>query len=111
VWGLSLIIFGVYYLVWWYKVNEEVKAYDPSTEVNPVMAMLALFVSIANIVTIVKTGGRINQVERAAGSPGSCSGGLGFLFGLLLATHIVYYQTHLNQVWARHGSPPEGSPV
>lgn len=110
-WGLALITFGVYHAVWWYKVNEEVKGYDPSIDVKPGMATLALFVPVASIVTIVKTGERVGRVERAAGSHAPASGGLGFLFALLFGGHIIYYQTHLNQVWAQHGSPPEGSPV
>ena len=102
-WGLSLITLGIYYLYWWYKVNEEVRAYDPTIKVEPGLSVLALFVPIANIVTIVKTGGRIGQAERNAGAGQGVSGGLGFLLAILFATHIVYYQQHLNGLWEREG--------
>jgi hypothetical protein len=110
-WGLSLITFGVYYVVWWFRVNREVHDYEPSIEVEPGLAAVALFVPIANIVTIVKTGGRIGRAQQAVGSAERCSGGIGFLLAILLATHIVYYQSQLNTIWARYGSPPEGTRV
>jgi hypothetical protein len=110
-WGLSLVTLGVYGLYWWFKVNEEVRGYDSRVQVQPGLAVLALFVPIANIVSVVRTGGRIAQAQVGAGAPGRCSGGLGFLFGLLFATHIVYYQGQLNEVWAQHGSQAPGTAV
>lgn len=107
VWGLSIITFGIYYLYWWYKINEEVKQFDQSIDVDPTWAMLANFVPIANIVTLVKTGGRIGQAERSAGNPSPCSGGLGFLLALVFSLHIIYYQGHLNRLWEQHGGRPQ----
>lgn len=104
--GLSLITFGIYYLYWWYKINEEVGAFDQSIKVEPVLSLLAMFVPIANIVTIVKTGGRIGQAERSAGNPSPCSGGLGFLLSLIFGMNIIYYQGHLNKLWEQHGGRP-----
>ena len=66
---------------------------------------------IVNLVSVVRTGCRIRQAQEAAGTSERCSGGLGFLFVLLLGTHLVYYQSQLNKVWDRYGNPPEGTPL
>ncbi len=87
------------YIYWWFKVNEELRDFDPTIEVSPGLSVLALFVPIANFVTIFKTGARISQAEKIRGTAGRASGGLGILLGFLMATHIVYYQTHLNAMW------------
>jgi hypothetical protein len=116
VWLLSLVTFGIYGLYWYYKVNEETREYEPAVNVQPGIAVCALIfggftLGIATIVSLVKTGGRISQAQRASGTTARCSGGLGLLFALLLATHLVYYQSQLNKTWDRHGNPPPGSPV
>lgn len=98
-WGLSLVTCGIYYVYWWYKVNEEAAAYDRSIEVNPTMSALALFVPICNIVSIVRTGDRIKSAQTNGGVLARCSGWLGLLLAILFSLHIVYYQTALNDLW------------
>ena len=58
VWLLSLVTFGIYFLYWYYKVNNEVREYDGSIEVEPGISLLAQFIPIANIVSAVKCAGR-----------------------------------------------------
>ncbi len=38
-----LITLGIYHLVWWYKINREVRDIDQRIEVSPGVAVLALF--------------------------------------------------------------------
>jgi hypothetical protein len=111
VWGLSIITLGIYHLYWYYKVNAEVRDYDPSIEVEPGISLLAQFIPIANLVSIVKTAGRIARAESSSGASGRCSGGIGFLLIFVFGTWVVYYQGQLNQVWAQHGSPEPGTRV
>ena len=35
VWLIALITLGVYFFVWYYKVNRELRDYDPDIEVEP----------------------------------------------------------------------------
>ncbi len=115
VWLLSLVTFGIYALWWYYKVNAEVRDYDERIQVQPGVAVLALLSSgftfgISAIVSMVKTGGRISQAQRAAGSNDRCSG----LVGLLLSVvgfGVVYYQSQVNKVWDQHGNPEPGTVV
>lgn len=99
-WLLVIITFGIYGLYWWYKINEEVAAADPTIEVNPVLSVLALFVPIANLVTIYRTGQRIGQAQtsRGVGNP-PASGWIGILLGFVLGLYVVYYQSNLNRIW------------
>jgi hypothetical protein len=111
VWLLSLITFGIYGLYWYYKVNAEVRDYDGSIEVEPGISLLAQFIPIANLVSMVKTGGRIARAQASANRPERCSGGIGFLLIFVLGTWIVYYQSQLNKVWDEYGNPEPGLPV
>ncbi|MET0827644.1 MAG: DUF4234 domain-containing protein, partial [Acidimicrobiales bacterium] len=89
VWGLSIITLGIYFLYWWYKANEEVNDYDPSIEVEPVLAMLALFVPICNIVTIVRTGSRIGTAQQSRLGVDATNGWLGLLLAVIGGFHVV----------------------
>jgi hypothetical protein len=116
VWLTSLVTLGIYGLYWYYKVNDETREYSPNVDVDPTVSLLALIFGaftcyVATIVTLLNTGGRISRCQQEAGASDRCSGGLGLLFGLLLGTHVVYYQSQLNKVWDRYGNPPEGSTV
>jgi len=111
VWGLSIITLGIYHLYWYYKVNSEVRDYDSSIDVEPGISLLAQFIPIANIVSMVKTAGRIARAESTSGAAGRCSPVIGFLLIFVLGTWVVYYQGQLNEVWAQHGSPEPGTRV
>ena len=108
VWLLVLVTFGIYGIYWWYMANKEVNDYDPSIEVNPVLAVLALFVPICNIVTIVRTGSRIGQAQQNKNGNRECSGGLGFLLAILFALDFMYYQANLNKLWEGAAAPGAG---
>ena len=105
VWLLVLVTFGIYGIYWWYMANKEVAEYDSSIEVNPTLAVLALFVPICNIVTIVRTGSRIGQAQENKDGSRECSGGLGFLLAILFALDFMYYQANLNKLWEGSAAP------
>jgi len=109
-WGLGLITCGIYYVYWWFKINEELKNYDTQIQVEPGLATLALFVPICDIVTIIKTGNRISQAQETSGVVARCSGLLGLLLAFLAGLNVVYYQTALNDLWANGGVVPYGDP-
>jgi hypothetical protein len=112
VWIFSIITLGIYFLYWYFKVNSEVKEYNPSIEVSPGIATLAQIIPIANIISFWNFGGRLNKVEEHAGSSSRTSPLAGLLLQIfILGTGVVYYQMQLNKVWALHGNQPEGTLV
>jgi hypothetical protein len=99
VWLLSLVTLGIYGLVWYFKINRELRDFHPSIQVKPGLALLALFVPIAGWVSIYNTGKRIGQAQQLAGLGTACSGGLGLVAAWFFALHMVYFQGQLNRVW------------
>lgn len=112
VWGLSIITLGIYFLYWYYKMNSEMKEYNPSIEVEPGIATFAQIIPIANIISFWNCGGRINRVEEKSGTSERTAPIVGLLLQIfVLGTGVVYYQMQLNKVWALHGSPEPGTAV
>lgn len=113
--GLPMITFGIYGLVWFYKVHAELFAYDRRTEDAATGALLSMLfggitLGIWPLIMWVKLGGRIAQAQRAAGLPESCGGGMGFLLGIF-GFGVLYYQIQLNKVIDRYGETPAGQQV
>ncbi|MFI0349172.1 DUF4234 domain-containing protein [Actinomadura sp. 9N407] len=113
--GLPIITFGIYGLVWFFKVHAELFNYDRrvgDSATNALLSMLfgAVTLGIWPLVMYVKLGGRIAQAQRAAGLQPSCSGGIGFLLGII-GFGVLYYQIQLNKIVDRYGDTPAGQQV
>jgi hypothetical protein len=113
VWGLGLLTLGIYSLVWYYKINREARDFDSRINVQPGVAVLAITLGgvlfIPPIVSWVKTGSRIGTAEQLAGLRGRTSGLVGLLLMFVFGFGVVYYQAHLNKVWAAFGTPAAGT--
>jgi hypothetical protein len=112
VWILPAVTFGIYGIVWFYKVHAELANFDRRRGINPGMALLSLFVGfgIWPLIMYIKLGGHIRAAQQAAGLEPSCSGGMGFLIGLV-GFGTLYYQMELNKVIDRYGDAQLGAQV
>jgi Domain of unknown function (DUF4234) len=113
--GLPLITFGIYGLVWFYKVHAELFAYDRRTGDAATNALLSLIfgaitLGIWPLVMFIKLAGRIAQAQRAAGLQPSCSTGLAVLLGIF-GFGALYYQIELNKVVDRYAGVQPGQQV
>jgi hypothetical protein len=113
--GLPLITLGVYNLVWWYKVNAEMAAFDRRSPVNPAATLLAFLFGwllvIPPYLAAYGTGQRIAERQRAAGLAPTCSPALGIVLMFVFGLTPLYYQAELNKIIERYGPVAPGAPV
>lgn len=109
VWLLTVVTLGVYTLVWYYKINTELRDYNGRVAVSPALALCnisvfgLLSVGVSAVVSFVRTGARIHRAM-AFTYAGRCSGAAGILLQcFVFGVGVVYYQRCLNRVWASHG--------
>ncbi|MEX2275463.1 MAG: DUF4234 domain-containing protein [Actinomycetota bacterium] len=104
-WGLSIITFGIYGLVWYYKINDEARRYLNGATINPTVALFAILFGwiliVPPFISVYRTGERIMRIQLHAGVPAPISPALGLLASLFFALHIPYMQEHLNRVWSQ----------
>ncbi len=110
-----ILTLGIYFFVWWYKINREARDFDERIIANPTMSMLAMLIGwiiiVPPFVTAYTTGERIGQMQEAAGMERTCLGWIGLILSFFFNLEALYYQIELNKVWARLGFPEEGSEV
>jgi drug/metabolite transporter (DMT)-like permease len=104
-WGvflLSFITLGVYFFVWWYKINNELRHYGIPNE--PARAVLAVTVGaliiVPPLVSFYNTADRIRQAQVKGNAEERIIPVLGLLLFLIIGGFTtVYYQSQINKVW------------
>jgi hypothetical protein len=102
----SLVTLGIYYVVWYYKINRELRD-AAGVAVSPGIALLAItlgwIVIVPPFVSWYRTFGRIVDAQRDAGVAQEANPVLGFILFVLavflVPVEVVYAQDELNKVW------------
>lgn len=113
--GLPIITLGIYGIVWYYLIHSELANFDRRRPVSAGLAVCSVLfgtitLGIWPLVMWVKLAGHIRNAQRAAGLEPTCSGGLGFLLGII-GFGVLYYQIELNKVVKHYGDADTGSQV
>jgi Domain of unknown function (DUF4234) len=115
----SIVTFGIYYLVWYYKINREMADLGRATGnteelgTSPGTSVLAVtlgaLILVPAIISLVHTHKRIVASQRITGGGEPLNGWLVlimFLVGLSVVGY-AYWQTGLNKTWeAQSGAAP-----
>lgn len=103
---LAIVTFGIYYLVWYYKVNRELRDAE-GVDVSPIVALLAITIGwviiVPPFVSWYRTFQRIQQAQQRAGLTTEANPILGFILYVvalyLLPFELLYAQDELNKLW------------
>jgi hypothetical protein len=120
-WAVALLPFitlGIYHLVWWYRVNREMRDLGDDRGVdlgrNPTNSLLALFPGGLIIVPALVSYWRgTKRVIDAAGVAGTepANGWIALiLYIVLFPAFAAYLQVSLNHVWRATSDAPTASP-
>ncbi|HEV2857906.1 MAG TPA: DUF4234 domain-containing protein [Solirubrobacterales bacterium] len=116
---LPFVTFGIYHLVWWYKINKELKAYGEAKGYdlgqNPAASAAALFpgaiIVIPALVTYYRGTKRVQGASKIAGRE-PASGWITLILYLLLQPAMwAYLQVSLNNVWEQDAEALPGQAI
>jgi len=116
---LPIVTLGIYHLVWWYRINKELKAYGEAKGFdlgqNPTNSLLALFpgglIVVPALVSYWRGTKRVQGASKIAGQE-PVSGWIALILYLLIAPGMwAYLQVSLNHVWEREAEPLPGQPT
>lgn len=116
---LPIITLGIYHLVWWYRINKELKAYGEAKGYdlgqNPTNSLLALFpggiIIVPALVSYWRGTERVQGASKLAGRE-PVSGWISLILYLLIAPAFwAYLQVSLNNVWEQEAEALPGQPV
>ncbi len=113
---LSLVTLGIYHVVWWYKINRELRDYGRTRGrdlgQNPALSTLAVFPGGIIIIPALITAWRgTKRVEGAAriSSLEPLNGWIALILYIFIGIFwAAYLQSELNKVWRAEGVPLPG---
>ncbi|MCL4423034.1 MAG: DUF4234 domain-containing protein [Actinobacteria bacterium] len=106
--GLSIITLGIYYLVWYYKINNEIRQHDPDIKVSPGWAVAAISIGailffIPPLVSSYTTAARIRQMQLDDGQVQTISPVVALLLHIFLGIgYPLYIASQLREHWHGH---------
>jgi Domain of unknown function (DUF4234) len=113
---LPIITLGIYHLVWWYKINKELKEYGEAKGYDlgqsPTNSVLALFpgglIIIPALITYWNGTKRVQGAAKLGGKE-PVNGWIALLLYLFIAPGLwAYLQVSLNQLWEQEAEPLPG---
>lgn len=116
---LPIITLGIYHLVWWYKINKELKAYGEAKGFdlgqNPTNSLLALvpgfLIIVPPLVSYYRGTQRVQGASKIAGRE-PVSGWIALILYLLISPGMfAYLQVSLNNVWEQEAEPLAGGAI
>jgi hypothetical protein len=107
VWVLTLVTFGIYGIIWYHKVQEELGRWSNGRiEVNPTNSVLAITLGVCaclipTFMSYAGTAERVSQAQQMAGLQPRATAG-GFIGRMFLASFGIYWmQEQLNELAQR----------
>ena len=105
---LAIVTLGIYYCVWYYKVNRELRD-AAGADVSPVLSLLAITIGwviiVPPFVSWYRTFDRIQRAQHQAGLTSEASPILGFILFIValyfLPVETLYAQDELNKLWRK----------
>ncbi len=116
---LPIITLGIYHLIWWYRINREMRDYGKARGYDlgqsPTNSVLALFpgglIIVPALITYWRGTKRVQGAARLAGHE-PVNGWIALILYLLLAPALwAYLQSSLNTVWGSEAEALPGHPA
>jgi len=101
---LTICTLGIYWLYWYYKVNEEMRTHSLHIDVAPGLAVICQFIPIVNFVSKYNTADRLLTLQRECDDPERISPLVAVLVAIFIPIGIYTYmiQKGLNRHWELH---------
>jgi hypothetical protein len=104
--GLSFITFGIYFLYWYYKINDELMRFEKDETISPVRSLMAMIfgwiIIVPPFIAMYNTAKHVQAVEQRLAIQPQLEPALVIVIMLFVSIgNGVYIQEHLNRVWDR----------
>jgi hypothetical protein len=116
---LPIITLGIYHLVWWYKINKELKGYGEAKGYDlgqsPTNSVLALFpgglIVVPALISYWRGTKRVQGAAKVSGQE-PVNGWIALILFLVISLGMwAYLQVSLNRIWEQEAEPLSGQPA
>jgi mannose/fructose/N-acetylgalactosamine-specific phosphotransferase system component IIC len=102
--GLSFLTLGVYFFVWYYKINDELRRAENDEGISPTRSLMAMIfgwlIIVPPFIAMYNTAKHVQSVETRRGVGQTVEPALTVALMLLVSfANGIYVQEHLNRAW------------
>jgi ACR3 family arsenite efflux pump ArsB len=112
--GLMLITLGIYFLYWYWKINDELREFEHDESISPTRSLMAMLFGwiliVPPFIAMYNTAKHVRGVEERMGLQ-AIEPALVIVIMLVFSFgNGIYVQEHLNRIWDRAaGVAPVGA--
>jgi hypothetical protein len=104
--GLSFITFGIYFLYWYYKVNDEIRRFERDDSISPTRSLMAMIfgwmIIVPPFIAMYNTAKHVRAMEQRVGVQQQLEPALAIVLMFVFSIgNGIYVQEHLNRAWER----------
>jgi Domain of unknown function (DUF4234) len=113
--GLSVVTLGIYFLYWYYKINDELKTFERDPSISPTRSLMAMIfgwiIIVPPFIAMYNTAKHVQGVEQRMTIQPRIEPALAIVIMLLVSVgNGIYIQEHLNRIWDRGVGVPSSPP-
>jgi uncharacterized protein DUF4234 len=113
--GLSLITVGIYFFVWYYKINDELKRFERDETMSPTRSLMAMIfgwlIIVPPFIAMYNTAKHVRSAEERAGVQQQLEPALVIVIMFVFSLgNALYIQEHLNRIWERASGTTASQP-
>jgi hypothetical protein len=102
--GLTFVTFGIYFFVWYYRINDELRRFEHDESISPVRSLMAMIfgwiIIVPPFIAMYNTATPVRGVERREGIQPQLDPAIVIVLMFVISiVNGLYIQEHLNGVW------------
>lgn len=117
--GLSIITLGIYWIVWYYKINVEIQRAENDQTMSPMRSLMAMIfgwlIIVPPFIAIYNTAKHVRDLETRLGIQQTLEPAIALVLMFVFSIgNGIYMQDHLNRAWdaaVTQSSTPPSLPV
>ncbi len=114
--GLTIVTLGIYFLVWYYKINDELRRSEKDETINPTRSLMAMLfgwiIIVPPFIAMYNTAKHVQNRETRLGIQQTLEPALTIVLLILLAVaNGMYVQEHLNRGWDAAATAVQAGPT
>jgi hypothetical protein len=102
--GLSIITLGIYFFVWYYKINDELRRSEDDLTISPIRSLMAMtfgwLIIVPPFIAMYNTARHVQAMETRVGVGQTVEPVLALVLMFVFSfVNGLYVQEHLNRGW------------
>jgi H+/Cl- antiporter ClcA len=104
--GLTFITLGIYFFVWYYKINKEIRAFERDDTIHPTRSLMAMIfgwlIIVPPFIAMYNTANHVQKMEQRVGVQQTLEPAIAIILMFVFSIgNGIYIQEHLNRAWDR----------